>query len=85
MKAIEALAAGRAAIEAIIGKPPEHNTRCAATEAGWELQFETLETRGRLSDNDIFASYVLKLDAQGDLVAYERTRRYARVGSTLAA
>ena len=82
MKAIEALTAGRTAIEAITGKPPEHTSRCAAAESGWELQFEVLETRGRLADNDIIASYVLQLDENGDLLGYERTRRYSRLGNS---
>ena len=86
MKAIEAVAAGRSAIEAVTGKPPERNSRCAAAEGGWELQFEVLETRGRLADNDIIATYVLRIDREGDLVGYERTRRYTRSGnSNLAA
>jgi len=81
MKAIEALLAGRTAIESIAGKPPEHTSRCAATENGWELQFEVLESRGRLTDNDILATYLLKLDGDGELSAYERTRRYTRAGN----
>jgi hypothetical protein len=82
MKAIEASLAGRAAIETLTGRPPEHTSRCEATDNGWELQFEVLETRGRLTDNDIFATYLLKLDSDGELLAYQRTRRYTRVGNT---
>ena len=63
-------------------KAPEHTSRCAASEGGWELQFEVLETRGRLADNDIIASYVLKLDEDGELLSYERTRRYSRLGNS---
>lgn len=82
MKAIDAVAAGRAAIEAITGKPPEHASRCAPTGEGWELQYEVMETKGRLADNDILATYVLKLGEDGDLLGYERTRRYTRSGNS---
>ena len=82
MKAIEAVLAGRAAIEVITGKAPEQTSRCAAFEGGWELQFEVLETRGRLADNDVIATYLLRLDEEGDVLGYERTRRYSRLGNS---
>jgi len=44
-----------------------------------------LETKGRLADNDILASFVLRLDADGDLDSYQRVRRYTRSGASILA
>ncbi len=85
MKALEASLAARSAIEALMGKAPESTSRCEKSQDGWEVQVEMLESKGRLADNDIISSYVLRLDAAGDLTAYQRTRRYTRAGSFIQA
>ena len=85
MKALEASLAARKAIEALLGKPPETTTRCEKAQDGWEVQVEVMETKGRLADNDILASFVLRLDADGDLDSYQRVRRYTRSGASILA
>ena len=45
---------------------------------GWRVGVEVVETHRIPDSADILASYEVQLDAGGELVAYRRTRRYAR-------
>ncbi|MEU5758267.1 gas vesicle protein GvpO [Nocardia sp. NPDC047648] len=56
-------------------------TSLEPTEDGWQVEIEVLEDRRIPSSADILALYEVEVDLDGNLVAYRRTRRYAR-GST---
>jgi hypothetical protein len=45
---------------------------------GWVVEFEVLEERRIPSSSDILALYEVELDADGELLAFRRTRRYLR-------
>jgi hypothetical protein len=45
---------------------------------GWLVDLEVLETRRIPDSTDILATYRVETDADGDLVGYQRLRRYSR-------
>jgi len=45
---------------------------------GWRIQVEVVETHRIPDSADILAVYDTEVDADGDLVAYRRARRYPR-------
>ncbi|APE19862.1 MULTISPECIES: gas vesicle protein GvpO [Streptomyces] len=49
-----------------------------ATEDGWAAEVEVVELEKVPDTMSVMASYRVALDTEGRLVAYERTRRYAR-------
>ena len=53
----------------------------------WNGKYELVDTKARITENDIMATYRLNFDSQGELLSYERTRRYPRGknGGTFAA
>jgi hypothetical protein len=62
----------------LTGRPPEAVLGVARDDGGWKVEVETLELQRVPSTTDLLASYVLKLDDDGDLVEYHRGRRYLR-------
>ncbi|WP_371680931.1 gas vesicle protein [Streptomyces sp. NBC_01276] len=76
-----AAAAMRAAAEQLaqlLGRPPESVSSLKPTEDGWEAQVEVLELERVPDTTSILASYRVAIDKTGELVSYERTRRYSR-------
>ncbi len=65
----------------LTSKQVEGVTSMEPTEDGWLVEIEVLEDRRIPSSADILALYEVEIDVDGDLLAYRRTRRYAR-GST---
>jgi Gas vesicle synthesis protein GvpO len=51
------------------------------TRDGWRVTLETVEVRRVPDSMDVMATYDVELDGDGDLVRYERRRRYARAQS----
>ncbi|WP_269855931.1 gas vesicle protein GvpO [Streptomyces sp. RPT161] len=49
-----------------------------ATEAGWSANVEVVEVERIPETTSVMASYRVALDSDGELISYERTRRYAR-------
>jgi hypothetical protein len=47
-------------------------------EDGWRVTLEMLELSRVPNTMDLLGCYVVRLDDDGDLVEYSRTRRYAR-------
>jgi hypothetical protein len=47
-------------------------------EDGWKVTVEVVELRRIPSSTDLLGCYVVTLDDDGELVGYERTRRYQR-------
>jgi hypothetical protein len=45
---------------------------------GWKVTIEVLEMQRVPNSTDLLGSYVVKLDDDGELVEYKRTRRYQR-------
>jgi hypothetical protein len=51
------------------------------TSRGWAVMVEAVEVRRIPESTDVLATYEVELDEDGDLVRYQRLRRYARAQS----
>ncbi|MGW2208757.1 gas vesicle protein GvpO [Streptomyces sp. NPDC001781] len=62
----------------LLGRAPDSVSALKATNDGWEADVEVLELERVPETTSVMATYRVSLDKEGDLVAYERTRRYTR-------
>ncbi|WP_335934965.1 gas vesicle protein GvpO [Streptomyces sp. PTD5-9] len=62
----------------LLGRAPESVSAVRPTDDGWQADVEVLELERVPATTSVMASYRVVLDAEGELVAYERTRRYTR-------
>ncbi|BDH06456.1 MULTISPECIES: gas vesicle protein [Streptomyces] len=62
----------------LIGRAPESVSALKPTNDGWEADVEVLELERVPETTSVMATYRVTLDKEGDLVSYERTRRYTR-------
>jgi hypothetical protein len=62
----------------LLGRRPESVSAVKPVDDGWEADVEVLELERVPETTSVMATYHVTLDEEGDLVAYERTRRYAR-------
>lgn len=80
-KALNAASAMRSAagqLAQLLGRPPESVSSLKPAEDGWEAQVEVVELERIPDTTSVMASYKVALDSEGQLVSYERTRRYSR-------
>ncbi|MGW7101721.1 gas vesicle protein GvpO [Streptomyces sp. NPDC054883] len=76
-----AAAAMRAAAEQLaelLGRFPDSVSSLKPTDDGWEAQVEVVELERIPDTTSVMASYRVALDEEGELISYERTRRYSR-------
>ncbi|MEU9182349.1 gas vesicle protein [Streptomyces sp. NPDC048550] len=76
-----AAAAMRAAAQQLaelLGRLPDSVSSLKPTEDGWEAQVEVVELDRIPDTTSVMASYRVALDEDGELISYERTRRYTR-------
>lgn len=79
--AITAADAAQAALEQIaqlVPREPEGVTAVEPADDSWIVGVEVVEDRRIPSSADILATYEARIDADGTLVSYHRTRRYSR-------
>lgn len=62
----------------LLGRAPESVSALKPTEDGWRADVEVVELERIPETTSVMASYRVSLDQQGELVAYERIRRYTR-------
>ncbi|MFC9589322.1 gas vesicle protein [Streptomyces sp. NPDC056944] len=80
-KSVDAASAMRAAaaqLATLLGRPPESVSSLKPTDEGWEAQVEVVELERIPDTTSVLASYKVKLDEDGALISFERTRRYNR-------
>lgn len=65
-------------LEEMLGRSPESVSAVQPTEDGWEAQVEVMELERIPETTSVMASYRVTLDQDGELMAYEQTRRYTR-------
>ncbi|MEU6218700.1 gas vesicle protein [Streptomyces sp. NPDC047022] len=65
-------------LEELLGRAPESVSAIKPTEDGWEAEVEVLELERVPETTSVMGTYHVTLDEEGDLLAYELTRRYTR-------
>ncbi|MFE6359916.1 gas vesicle protein [Streptomyces sp. NPDC057806] len=78
---VSAPAAMRSAIEQLselLGRAPESVSSLKPTDDGWEADVEVVELERIPETSSVMASYHVVLDPAGQLLAYDRGRRYTR-------
>ncbi|MGA5406804.1 gas vesicle protein [Streptomyces lavendulocolor] len=78
MSAPKAMRSAAQQLEELLGRPPESISALRPTDDGWEAEVEVLELERIPETTSVLASYRVTLDAEGELMAYERVRRYTR-------
>ena len=67
-----------ALVSTLTGRAPESTVSLERCDGGWRVGVEVVEV-ARIPDSaDILAVYDVRLDDHGDLISYQRTRRYPR-------
>ncbi|MQA98646.1 MAG: gas vesicle protein [Streptosporangiales bacterium] len=62
----------------LTGLEPESVSAMTRTEDGWELRIEVVELERVPETMSLLASYAVTVGDEGDVLAYERRRRYTR-------
>ncbi|HWD02892.1 MAG TPA: gas vesicle protein GvpO [Amycolatopsis sp.] len=62
----------------LISSEPLGVTSVEPVEDGWVVEVEVIEERRIPSSADLLALYEIELDEDGDLLAFRRTKQYAR-------
>jgi hypothetical protein len=78
LNAATAGGAGLRHIADLTSKHTEGVTSVEPVEDGWIVSVEVVEDRRIPSSGDILAIYQVKIDMEGSLLSYRRTRRYRR-------
>ncbi|HEX8106326.1 MAG TPA: gas vesicle protein [Kofleriaceae bacterium] len=64
---------------ALSGLQPESLTGVKQVDGGWSLLVDVVEVERVPSTMSVLASYRVDANARGDLISYERLRRFTRV------
>jgi len=62
----------------LTGLPPDTVAALTKDEEGWHVTVILLEMKRIPESGDVLATYQTLLDDEGNLVSYQRTRRYYR-------
>ncbi|MEU6093439.1 gas vesicle protein [Streptomyces sp. NPDC047079] len=62
----------------LLGRAPQSVSSLRPTPDGWEALVEVVELERIPDTSSVMASYKVVLDPAGELMAYERARRYTR-------
>jgi hypothetical protein len=71
-------ARAREQLQELQGRDAESITALERTREGWRVTCEVLEVERIPNSTDVLATYVIELDGDGELIAFERVRRYYR-------
>jgi hypothetical protein len=70
--------AARAQLAELTGRMPESVLGLRKDDDGWKVTIEIVELSRVPNSTDLLGCYVVTLDDDGELVGYERVRRYQR-------
>jgi hypothetical protein len=74
----EVVRSGRDAFASVFGREPESVSEVERVDEGWRLVLEVTELERIPQSTNVMASYEIRLDDQGGLEGYRRTKRYYR-------
>jgi hypothetical protein len=72
------VARAREQLHDLQGRDPESVTALERIDGGWRITCEVVELERIPNSTDVLATYVVELDGDGELLQYERIRRYYR-------
>lgn len=75
---VELAKAARAQLSELTGRPAESVLGIRKDDDGWAVMVEVVELSRVPNSTDLLGSYLVTLDDDGELVAYERVQRYQR-------
>jgi hypothetical protein len=78
VSAPEAIRSAAGQLGELLGTAPESVSALQPRDDGWVADVEVVELERVPDTMTVMASYRVTLDAQGQLLGYERIRRYAR-------
>lgn len=70
--------AARSQLAELTGRVPESVLGLRKDDDGWKVMVEIVELSRVPSSTDLLGCYVATLDDDGELIGYERVRRYQR-------
>ncbi|WP_042414858.1 gas vesicle protein [Streptacidiphilus anmyonensis] len=62
----------------LLGRTPDSVSALKPTDDGWQAEVEVMELERIPDTTSVMASYRVTLDKDGELLAYQRIRRYTR-------
>lgn len=78
LTAAQAMRSAATQLAELLGRAPESVSALQPKDGGWTADVEVAELERVPDTMTIMASYRVTLDAEGQLLGYERLRRYAR-------
>ncbi len=72
------IAAARAQLQELTGRPAEAVTSVERLQDGWRLNVEVVELERIPASTSILGGYEVQVDSRGNLLEYSRTGRYPR-------
>lgn len=78
MKPAELARAARAQLAELTGRSTESVLGLRKEDDGWKVMVEVVELSRVPNSTDLLGCYVATLDDDGELIGYERMRRYQR-------
>ena len=81
MRPVEIAREAREQLAELIGRRPEGVLgveRDESDDGGWRVTLEVLELERVPNSTDLLGCYVARMDDKGDLLEYQRMRRYQR-------
>ena len=78
MPASRAAQVGLELVAELTGREPQGVVSLEPADDGWVVGVEVVEDRRIPSSTDVLALYEAEIDEEGDLVTYNRKKRYAR-------
>lgn len=74
-----AVKSAREALSGITSQGVDSVGRCERrSDGGWIVELDVIESPARMGDNDFLATYAIDIDAEGEPLQINRTRRYHR-------
>ena len=63
------------------GTEPEHISGVRSTDEGWSILVEVVDLERVPSTTSVLSSYRVDVDSNGQLIGFERVRRYVRAAT----
>ncbi len=72
------IAIARDDVEGLLGQPVERVAAATREDGGWRLTLDVVELARVPDSTSVLGSYDVSVDGRGEILEYERVRRYSR-------